>query len=577
MSQAEERAPRTEKLQQQAEELCAATLRALTGLPGLRFRGRQLELNGKRCPIHAPHLHTDAAVDDFRSFRGAADGMALRLLYSDPVLHQQKMPQAPVSRLVFELLEQLRCEALATAQLPGMKQNLLHRFQRWCEQFNSSSMTENHVGLLVYTLAQVCWSRLSGRPVDERTEGLIEPHRMMLAPHIGHDLAGLRRQAAFQAKYADHALGIVAVLESLVEQLDRESDEQAAKARKEELISSFNLHLNIDEGDSELAALGASGSTQAWKTLTEQLASYRVFSRAFDRELPAAKAVRPALLPQLRERLDRRIAGQGVNLNRLTRLLRRLLAAPQRDGWQFGMEEGYLDGRRLPALVTNPDNRQLFKQERNQPQSDCLVTFLIDNSGSMKGHIESIAMLVDLFSRALEQAGANTEILGFTTGAWQGGKVVKQWQRQGKPANPGRLNELCHIVYKDADTRWRRARPSIAAMLKPDLFREGIDGEALLWAASRMNGRPEQRKILIVLSDGCPMDTATSLNNEADYLDNHLKQVAAMLESRGEIELYALGVGLDLSAYYRRSLALDIEESLDNGVFMEILQLLGRR
>jgi len=570
--------PRLEKLQQQAEELSAAVIRAHTGLRDLRFRGRRLEINGRVSSIRASHLATDRSIDDFRSFRGAADGFALRLQHSDAALHKELMPEDAVSQMVFEMLEQLRCESLVDDRHPGAKQNMLHRFRRWCEQFNNSSMTENHIGLLVYTLAQVCWSRLTGQPVDESTEGLIEPHRMMLAPHIGTYLAGMRRYREDQRLFAEQSMGIIEVLRSLVEQLDAESDEEAAQKAKDEAISSFNLMLDMDEGDSDLASGQLDYRAANVKELAEQLESYSVYTREFDREIEAASLVRAAQLVELREKLDRRIAGQGLNRNWLTRELRRLLSAPQLDGWNFGEEEGYLDGRRLSSLITSPDNHALFKQERYQPHSNCLVTFLIDNSGSMKHHIDGISMMVDIFARALEQAGARTEILGFTTGGWQGGKAFKQWQRRGKPANPGRLNEVHHVVYKDADTSWRRARQPIAAMLKPNLFREGVDGEALLWASNRMLSRDSARRILIVISDGCPMDTATAQTNEADFLDNHLKQAAAMIENQGQIELYALGVGLDLSAYYRHNLALDLEQGIDNALFKELLLLIaGKR
>ena len=571
--------PRIEKLQQQAEELSAAVIRANTGLRDLRFRGQRLEIDGHIAPIRAAHLSTDRTSDDYRSFRGAADGFALRLQHSDPELHKSLMPEPPVEQMMFELLEQLRCEALVDDSHPGARQNMHYRYRRWCEQFSNSNMVESHIGLLVYTLAQSCWSRLTGQPVAEATEDLIEPHRMMLAPHIGGYLAGLRRYKEDQAKFAEQSLGIIEVLSSLVEMLDNETDEEAAKKAKDELVSNFTLMLNLGEGDFEVANAAQDFRASTPKQLAEQLEAYSVYTREFDREVHADKLVRAAQLVELREQLDLRIAGQGLNRSWLTRELRKMLAAPQRDGWNFGEEEGYLDGRRLASLITNPNDHALFKQERHQPHTDCSVTFLLDNSGSMKQHIDGISMMVDLFARALEQAGAKTEILGFTTGGWKGGKAYKKWQRAGsKPDNPGRLNEVHHVIYKDENTSWRRARPAIAAMLKPSLFRESIDGEAVLWASNRLLSQNTSRRILVVISDGCPMDSATVQTNEEDFLDNHLKQAAAMIENQGAVELYALGVGLDLSAYYRHNLALDLEHGIDNALFKEILQLIsGRR
>ncbi|MGE5117471.1 MAG: cobaltochelatase CobT-related protein, partial [Betaproteobacteria bacterium] len=221
----------------------------------------------------------------------------------------------------------------------------------------------------------------------------------------------------------------------------------------------------------------------------------------------------------------------------------------------------------------------LFRAERIEPIADCLVTFLIDCSGSMKDQIESVAMIVDVFVRALEMAGVPSEVLGFTTGAWNGGRAQRDWLRAGRPLHPGRLNEVCHLVFKDADTPWRRSRRSMAALLKADLFREGVDGEALDWAVSRMQGRPERRRLLLVVSDGSPMDTATHLANDEHYLDHHLRQVVQRHEQSGAAEIAGIGVGLDLSPYYARSQAIDLAAPPGNRVFQEMLAVLagGRR
>lgn len=570
-------APRKEKLQQKIEEICAATVRAWSGEKGFEYRGRQPEVNGRPAGIRAPHLRTDPNEDDFTSCRGAADGIALRLKHSDVHLHRRLMPESPVGQMIFELLEQLRVEKLVEQCYPGMAKNLDHRYKQWCAQFCASDMIESHVGLLVYTIAQVAWSRLSGQPVNEATEGLIEPQRMMLAPHIGTFLVGLKRNVHHQPSYAEHALGIVQVIDEIATKLDKPEDDN--KDRDQKTINSFGLYFDEDfEGHGDTPALpGRRNNRIEYRELVAQLAGYKVYSRANDRVISAEKLVASFQRQKLRLKLDQRIKGQGVNVHRLARELQQILSAPERDGWNFGEEEGYIDARRLSRLVTSPDYRQLFRQERYQPRSHCLVTFLVDNSGSMKEHIASIATLIEIMTRALEQAGARSEILGFTTRSWQGGKLFKQWRGRAGHEAPGRLAELQHIIYKDADTPMKRARNHIAAMLKQDIFKEGIDGEALLWAAERMNNRTEERRILIVLSDGCPMEAATAQSNDDDFLDNHLRQVARMIEARGDIELYALGFGLDLSTYYRNSLELDLPEVLENRVFKEIIQMLRKR
>ncbi len=557
--------------QQKVEELCAATVRALTGRTDLIFRGRRLFQGQDRIAVHAPHLQVDLDSDDFGSFRGATDGIAQRLVHSDPDLHASLCPTEPIERLIFELLEQLRVETLVPDFMPGMTQNLRYRFRQWSKRFHQSGLTDSDTGILIYAIAQVCWSRLNGLPVPEHTEDLLEPTRGALATLLGHDLAGIRRHRFDQAAFAVHALSIAGVIAESIntarsERIDRDDDVDNDEAR-----AIFNALLDSEEIESESVGVADSGAN---KVLLHSDREYRIYTSKYDRVVDAETLVRKKLLRELRVQLDQIIAAQGINIPRLSRLLAALLAIPQRDGWSFAEEEGYIDGRRLAQLVSSPQERRLFRRELHQPHARCMFSILIDCSGSMKQHIESIAMLVDTLVRALEQVEVTTEVLGFTTGAWSGGRAQRDWVRAGQPEFPGRLNELCHLVYKDADTRWRRARPGIAALLKPDLFREGVDGEAVEWACRRMTSRETGRKILVVISDGSPMDTATNLANDIYYLDHHLRQVVSRIELSGEVEIYGLGVGLDLSPYYSRSLAIDISSALTNRVFFDLIEML---
>jgi len=311
-------------------------------------------------------------------------------------------------------------------------------------------------------------------------------------------------------------------------------------------------------------------------TQSEAGGTYRVFTTAYDEERQAASLARPEQLTDFRKQLDHEIANQGISVFRLARQLSSLLAEPTREGWDTGREEGHVDGSRLAQLITAPEERRFFRIERIERTPNALVTFLVDCSGSMKGHASSVAILVDVFARALEQAGATCEILGFTTGAWSGGRAREDWVRVGRPRQPGRLNEVRHLIFKDAESTWRHERPGIAALLKPDLYREGLDGEAVTWACFRSESREEHRKLLFVVSDGSPMDGATSLTNERHYLDNHLQDVVAQTERRGEVEVYGIGVGLDLSAYYRRSRVLNSPWAKGNAPFEEVVDLIAR-
>lgn len=560
--------------QQETDELCAGAIRALSGVAAIRYRGQRLHDGHRPLPIHAAHLQPDAALQDLPSLRGAADSVALRLLHTDAALHKSLCPAAPVARLVFELLEQLRVETLAPDQHAGVIANLRHRFTAWSHAFYDSGLAEGASGLLLYTVFQMCWSRLTARAVLEKTEDFIEATRWSLSSQLGGDLAGLRRHRLDQAAFARHALAIAHAVDAMLQEAQAAQDGGQDEAGDAKAQAAFRLLLDFDSDNDNLPDAAPLGESRAF---TDGDGGYKAYSTAYDREEKAGELVRRALLLEYRARMDERIAGLGINTARLARRCTQLLAVPRRDGWSFGEEEGYIDGRRLAQLISSPSERRLFRKEQFLPQADCLVTFLVDCSGSMKTHAESVAVLLDILLRALDQAGVTTELLGFTTGAWNGGRVKRDWMRARSPANPGRLNERLHMVFKEGDTPWRRARPDIAALLKADLYREGVDGEAVDWACQRMLARPERRRILLVVSDGCPMDTATSLANDEFYLAQHLKQVVARREAQGAVEICGLGLGLDLGAYYSRSLATTLPASLNNELFSEIAQLIGGR
>lgn len=569
-------APLRARQQQRVEELCAAAIRALTGESEIHFRGERLYHAGHLLPAYAPHLHPSIEKDDFRSFRGASDGVALRLTHSDAKLRDRQAPIDPIERLIFDLLEQLRVESLAPDNMPGLRHNLRHRFMQWSQAYIDSGLTESARGILLLALAHAVRTRLSGEPMPERTADLVETTTIMLVGHIAHDLAALRRLRHDQRAFGEHARRIARTVADLLATRDDERGGANVRHDREDTRDRTGLDVLMaleTEGEGAVA-LADSGTSRVLEASGD---GYRVFTRAYDREVDASSLVRVALLVEYRERLDARVAAQGINVGRLARQLKALLAMPQVDGWDGAQEDGRIDGRRLAQLIASPAERRLFRQERIEPVADCLVTFLLDCSGSMKAGMETVALIVDVFTRALEMAGISSEVLGFTTGAWNGGRAQRDWMRAGRPAHPGRLNELCHMVFKSADTPWRRARRGIVAMLKPDLLREGVDGEAIDWAISRMEGRPERRRILLVVSDGSPMDTATNLANDAHYLDHHLRQVVQRHEAQGQVEILGVGIGLDLSPYYSRSHVLDLAGSSGTQLCNELVELIATR
>jgi len=562
-----------ERRQQHIESLCAAAIRALSGQRELRFRGGRLHRGNLRLPDFAPHLHPSLERDDFASFRGAADGLALRLKHSDAELHRRHAPSGRSARLIYELLEQLRVESLVPEAMAGVRRNLQHRFDAWSMAFHDSGLTEPQSGLVLYTLAQVARARVHGTGVLAHTEDLIEQTRDQLVPLVAHDLVALRRHRLEQAAHARHARVIAERVAALLGGLGEDESSGAADDAQANPMR-FSLRMDVD-GQDEAGAPRAEAQGSAVFAGAE--GAYRVFTTAYDREQGAATLVRPELLREFRGRLDRLIAERGLNVLRLARQLKAVLALPQHDGWEGSREDGRIDGARLAQLISTPAERRLFRAERIEPEGDAVVGLLIDCSGSMRRHIDAVAMLVDLLSRALEVAGVDSEVLGFSTGAWHGGRAARDWMRAGRPRHPGRLNERCHLVFKDADTAWRRARPAIAALFKAELFREGLDGEAVDWAVDRLKRRDAARRLLIVFSDGCPMDSATTQANDDGYLAEHLLQVLQRHEAEGVVQVLGVGVGLDLSGLYSRCQAIDPGPDLRHETLDEIVALIAGR
>ncbi len=563
---------------QRLEALGAASIRALTGDARLHFRGGRLHRDETRLPDFGPHLHP-ADDDDPGSFRGAADGLALRLLFSDQALHLQLRPDGEIERWVFELLEQLRVESLAPQELPGVRLNLRHRFERWSEAFRASGLCETQAGVVLFTLAQICRTRLCGVPPAPASEEIVERAMGRIASAAGSALAGLRRHRSDQAQFAVHARAIAAGVAQLLggdataaQLLER----RAPEPRSEGAPPRFSLWIDLGEGDGQAAPSASALDAERVADAAGAADAYRVFTRAYDRELQASALVRAPRLREHRAALDRLQAGSGLNPARVARLLGAALLRAHGQAPEDGREEGLVDGRRIAALVSSPTERRVFRWQRPAPQAECVVSLLLDCSGSMKPHRETLACFVDLLLRALDAIDVGTELLGFTTGAWNGGRALRDWRRAGSPPAPGRIAERDHLVFKAASQPWRRARAQVAALLEPVFYREGVDGEAVEWACARLAACDARRRVLLVVSDGCPMESASAAANPPGMLSAHLREVVAAQRRRGEVEIFGVGVGLDLSPWYARSLLLDPSARLAMADFAALAQLLAR-
>jgi cobaltochelatase CobT len=557
-------------------QLCAAVVRACSGDYDLNFRGCRWHKGDQALPFYPAHLYPLWETDDFVSFRGAADGISLRLTASNAALHLRLMPEGAVENALFDLLEQFRVEALAPAEMPGMIQNLRHCHERWSLRVHHSGVTETARGILLYTVIQICRARVTGQQVVEETEDLLEVTRATLSPLIGRDLACLRRRRNDQEGYAEHARSIARKVATMLEPAEGPVEGKLEHNEREDSVHAILLRMIGNEGH-EAAEKTSAGLSGRGVAADESQPGYRVFTTAYDQECKVSSLVRGEVLADHRKQLDFRIARQGVNVTLLARELQQLLATPAQVGWDIDQEEGRVDGRRLAQLVATPAEARVFRMERAEPGIDCAVTFLVDCSGSMKENSESVAMLVDVFARALELAGASAAILGFTTRAWNGGRAIRDWAQAGKPGSPGRLNERLHLVFKDPDETYRKSRPDIAALLKNDLFREGFDGEGLHWACEKLVRRAERQKIILVISDGSPMDTATHLHNGGGYLDRHLRDVVRTWEHTANLHVLGLCVAQAPSPYYRQSHILELPPATGNRVFRDIVTLIGTK
>lgn len=546
-----------------------ALLRAITGDGSLQWSGQTLYAGTMPQALPAAH-HTDVPPE-LTDQRGLLDSVGLRLSLSDKELHRAHLPTDPVERMVFELLEQLRVESLVPPTWPGARNNMRERFLHWAQAFIDSGLTESSLGILLFAVALTAWSRLTDQEMPDRMSDAIESTRMAMSPHLGRFWLQLRRTREEQSAFIEPALAVSRWVGDAVRAAQEDAPRGNGNPKRR---GNFALPLHFESQNIDELPIAQTGDSRAWASSAQ---NYRVFTRQFDREAVASELIRTAQLAEFREQMDDEIGRSGLHIGRLARYFQQRLAMRQRDGWNFGLEEGYLDGGRLSQLVSDPQLREIFKDEMQRPINETAVTFLLDCSGSMKGYAKPVSLLIDVLGRALDMAGVRVEVLGFSTGAWNGGRARREWQRAGQPQWPGRLNERLHIVFKDAAKPWRHGRHGIAALRKPDIFREGVDGEGVEWACQRLLAQPARRRILMVVSDGCPMDTATHQANDEHYLDQHLRQVLAARERAGDVKVCALGVGLDLGVFYRQRVAVDLADGVDEGVVSAVAEMICRR
>lgn len=549
-----------------AEDITAAVARAISSDGQLRFRAHLLSQGTRRLPSRAPHTKPRAESQTLADLRGAADAVALRTRYSRPDVYARLRPNGDLERLIYEVLEQFRVEALAPASAVGVRANLSARFGAWSQEFVAEGLLESDIGLLIFSTLQVCRSRILAEPMDERFSDHTEATRFGLYEVIGPHLIHLRPAINDQEAFAFHAVGLAHAIAELVPH-DGELDGRLATPSS---VLAMLTDADADDGAVE-------GVLARSQRLVARPPGYAVFTRDYDETVNVAIDLPLHAQQSGRAELDALEERQRPLAGFLRRGVRGLFRAPEDRAWESETEEGYVDPRLLTRLVTGQHGDRIYRRSVPEAAPRGAVTVLVDCSGSMKTVIHDVAVLVDLLVRALDDADIATEVLGYTTRQWSGGRPHREWVGEGRPPQPGRLNETSHLVFKAAATPWRRARRPLGALLWTPMFREGVDGEAVEWAAGRLSAIPAPRRHLLLVCDGSPRDGATELANGEGYLDRHLQHVVGELESAGNLRLAGLGIGHDLSAYLARSRTIDPGAVLEWSTARAVLDLLGGR
>jgi len=539
-----------------------AIVRSLSGDTHLQIRDWQLFHKSLALNSLAPHLNLDYLQVSWADPRGVLDGVAMRLRYSVYEFHLSQSPDGLIESLIFEVLEQIRVESICPIGLKGSKQNVENQFIAWLQEFMSNGGVEGSIGLLLLSIFSTVWVKLNQRPIPQLMQDVVEATRAGLAAALGPYLVKLKESQFDQASYAKTALEITRLIGNLI---DKEYQNVPSIRTKQKNISNTFLKIEWVQPPSPSTRSEKQPSHSAQdskKVLKQSLGQYKVFNSTYDIEIEAKKSIRPAQLAIYQRELSEEITKLNIPWGKLTRSYQSVFNTKTLKRWETTQTEGLLDRRYLTRIATAPLDPILYKHPAKKIEAIGSVTLLIDCSGSMKDQRLKIATCVDSLVRILEQAHIQSEVLGYSTSTWQGGRPFKEWRRSGQIPHPGRLNERAHWIFKDFHTHWRKARPGIAALLRPEIYAESIDGEAVLWAAQRLQnegGNQSTQRKLILFSDGCPMDRATIEANGEHFLKNHLLQAIEWCEQQKNFELWGCGIGEELRAFFPHRLSWDQE------------------
>ncbi len=549
--------------------------------------------------IRLPQVTRRMSKSEILLARGTADAFALKRKFHNEATAARYAPQGPLAREIFDAMETARCEAMGARMMPGTAGNIDAKIAHEAERKAYGSVTRAEDAPLSVAAGYLVRHLATGRAMPAGADNILSIWRQHFDDLAGRALDNIDHVLADQAAFARLARQVISDIgygDQLGDDPDRSdddatSDEAQDSPDQDQPDSPDQDDADQDDAEAERSQEDQDDQQQAEVSMEDQAdmqdgeeaelpegeapleppppapysdadPNYAVFTTDYDEEIRAEDLAEPAELERLRAYLDQQLDPLKGAVSRLANKLQRRLQAQQNRSWLFDLEEGTLDAGRLARVVVSPTTPLSFKQEKDTEFRDTCVTLLLDNSGSMRGRPISIAAIcADVLARTLERCGVKVEILGFTTRAWKGGQSRERWLAQGRPQGPGRLNDLRHIIYKSADAPWRRVRPNLGLMMKEGLLKENIDGEALEWAHRRMMARREARKILMVISDGAPVDDSTLSVNPANFLEKHLRDVIAMVQRRRAVELIAIGIGHDVTRYYERAVTItDVEQ-----------------
>ena len=610
-------AGKTEAPQEPFKRAVANCMRAMARVPELEvvYAADKPSLvgTGEHAKARLPEPARRLTQQEIAIVRGHGDSLALRLACHDANVHRKLVPQAAPARAIFEAVEQARVEAIGALRMQGVASNLTAMLDDKFHRGNFADVTDRADAPLEEAVALIVRERLTGLKPPPAAQKLVDIWRGWIEQKAGGDLDLLGTTVEDQRSFGKSIHKLLRSLDMMDETAsdhddtgdeagDDDSDpnpeEQEGDGDQDESGDSMKME-KAEQSDDDMDEEGAMESEEAPSgempedgdmgdadeaaesrrpphsgAHEQRPPDYKAYVNRFDEIIAAEDLCEADELDRLRAYLDKQLQNLSSVVARLANRLQRRLMAQQNRAWEFDLEEGQLDPARLSRVIVDPQQPLSFKREKDMNFRDTVVTLVLDNSGSMRGRpITVAATCADILARTLERCGVKVEILGFTTRAWKGGQSRDQWLQSGKPANPGRLNDLRHIIYKSADAPWRRARRNLGLMMREGLLKENIDGEALDWAFKRLLARPEQRRILMMISDGAPVDDSTLSVNPGNYLERHLRQVIDEIENRSAVELIAIGIGHDVTRYYKRAVTIVDAEELGGAMTDKLAEL----